>query len=976
MAEAPLFALPPGVDFARELVTGLIARMQAEPPEAMARLRLYLNSGRMMRRVREEFDRAGARFLPRLALISDLRREPIAGIPANVSPLRRRLELAQLVAGLVSRLPAFEAGAGLFSLTDSLATLMSEMQGEGVPPEALEALDIRDSHAEHWQFSLEFIRIVARFFEEDSAPDIEARQRRIVEALAARWHDTPTDERIVVAGSTGSHGATALFIEAVAALPNGLIVLPGFDFQMPEPAWNSLCSGKMPIEDHPQFRFRALLDRLHRSPAEVQRWTDAEPDTGHRNALVSLALRPAPVTDQWLNEGAQLGDLRPACEGLSLIEAPDPRHEALALALILREAAERGEPATLITPNRMLTRRVAATLDRWGILPDDSAGAPLHLSAPGRLLRHVARLRGRTLMIEPLLVLLKHPLTGAGATMRGHHLRFTRELELWLRRHGPAFPDAAALTRWAGGEAAKQAWADWLAALLPRFEEAPVQPLSACIETHLALVAALAAGPDGSPEASGFWQLDAGQECLRVFTELAAEAEHGGSYGPADYADLVDTLLRAGQVRNPLTVHPGITFLGALEARVQGAGLVLLGGLNEGSWPEAPAPDPWLSRKMRLDAGLPLPERQIGLSAHDFQQAVGARQVVLSRSRRDADAETVPSRWLNRLTNLLGGLPDGHGPEALAAMRARGSAWLQLAEAAEAPRLSLPPAPRPAPRPPAEVRPRELPVTAIKTLIRDPYAVYAGRILRLRPLDPLRPEPDPRLRGQVLHLIVERFLKTRPEVESLEDAEARLLAIAEEVLAAEIPWPSAQRLWLARIRRIARRLVEDEARRQAEGTPVVIETRGTQALPDLGFVLTAKPDRIDIRTDGRAHLFDYKSGLPPSDKEVRYYDKQLLLEAAMIERGAFTALGPREVAAMTYIRLGGEGETRNLAIPREEVAESWEKFTRLIARYLDPKTGYTARRALRSTRDVSDYDQLSRFGEWQLSDRAEPEDLA
>lgn len=976
MAEAPLFALPPGVDFARELVTGLIARMQAEPPEAMARLRLYLNSGRMMRRVREEFDRAGARFLPRLALISDLRREPVAGIPANVSPLRRRLELAQLVAGLVSRLPAFEAGAGLFSLTDSLATLMSEMQGEGVPPEALEALDIRDSHAEHWQFSLEFIRIVARFFEADSAPDIEARQRRIVEALAARWRDAPTDERIVVAGSTGSHGATALFIEAVAALPNGLIVLPGFDFEMPAPAWDSLCSGKMPIEDHPQYRFRALLDRLHRSPAEVQRWTDAEPDTGRRNALVSLALRPAPVTDQWLNEGAHLGDLHPACEGLSLIEAPDPRHEALALALILREAAERGEPATLITPNRMLTRRVAATLDRWGILPDDSAGAPLHLSAPGRLLRHVARLRGRTLMIEPLLVLLKHPLTGAGATMRGHHLRFTRELELWLRRHGPAFPDAAALTRWAGGDAAKQAWADWLAALLPRFEDAPVQPLSACIETHLALVAALAAGPDGSPEASGFWQLDAGQECLRVFTELTAEAEHGGSYGPADYADLVDTLLRAGQVRNPLTVHPGITFLGALEARVQGAGLVLLGGLNEGSWPEAPAPDPWLSRKMRLDAGLPLPERQIGLSAHDFQQAIGARQVVLSRSRRDADAETVPSRWLNRLTNLLGGLPDGHGPEALAAMRARGSAWLRLAEAAEAPRLGLPPAPRPAPRPPAEVRPRELPVTAIKTLIRDPYAVYAGRILRLRPLDPLRPEPDPRLRGQVLHLIVERFLKTRPEAESLDAAEARLLTIAEEVLAAEIPWPSAQRLWLARIRRIARRLVEDEARRQAEGTPAVIETRGTQVLPALGFTLSAKPDRIDICTDGRAHLFDYKSGLPPTDKEVRYYDKQLLLEAAMIERGAFAALGPREVAAMTYIRLGGEGETRDLAIPREEVAESWEKFTRLIARYLDPKTGYTARRALRSTRDISDYDQLSRFGEWQLSDRAEPEDLA
>ncbi|MFT3687991.1 double-strand break repair protein AddB [Paenirhodobacter sp.] len=960
-----LYALPSGVDFPAELVAGLIERMRPEPPEAMARLRLFLNSGRMLRRVREEFDRHGARYLPRLGLIADLARLPVAEIPPAVPPLRRRLELAQLVAGLAARMPQFEPGAGVFSLADSLADLLAEMQDENVPPAAIEALDIQDSHAAHWQASLGFIRIVARYFEDEAEPDPTGRLRRVIEAMARNWAARPTQDRIVIAGSTGSRGTTAEFMQAVAALPNGMIVLPGYDFDMPDFAWDALDAGTVPIEDHPQYRYRALRRRLG---MEITRWTEARSPAPGRDALVSLALRPAPVTDQWMREGAALSDLTGACSGLTLIEAPDERHEALSLALVLRRAVEEGQTAALITPNRMLTRRVAAALDRWGIVPDDSGGEPLQLTAPGRFLRHIARLRGRKLMLEPLLVLLKQPLTATGCATRGYHLLYARELELWLRRRGPAFPDRAALTRWAGAEPARQLWADWVADVIEAFTEGPEAPLAHVIAAHLDLAARLAAGPGGSVAASSLWQREAGQECLRILTDLTEEAPHAGRYGAADYADLLDTLLGTGQVRRTAAVHPGVLILGTLEARVQAADLVLLAGLNEGSWPEAPTPDPWLSRRMRLDAGLLLPERQIGLSAHDFQQAIAAPRVVLSRARRDGGAETVPSRWLNRMTNLLSGLPP-EGPEALQQMRARGAEWLALASALQQPRARTEPAPRPSPRPPAEARPRELPVTAIKTLIRDPYAIYAQRILRLRPLNPLRPEPDPRLRGEVLHLIVERFLRDRPTAETLAEAETRLIAIARAVLEETIAWPGAQVLWLARIRRIAAKLVADEAERQAAGTPVVIEERGAVTLPN-GFRLTAKPDRIDILTGGEAHLFDYKSGKPPTDAEMLHFDKQLLLEAAMIERGAFAAIGPRAVSAMTYVHLGGNGETRDADL-LAEVAPTWAKFERLIARYLDPRTGYTARRALRKVSDPSDYDHLSRYGEWDLSNLPE-----
>ncbi len=972
-APAPrLFALPCGADFPAALVDGMIARMAGQPPEAMARVTLYLNTHRMLRRVREVFGTRGARLLPRLRLVTDLGRDPLAGLPPAIPPLRRRLELAQLVAGLVARQPDFAPGTATYDLADSLAALMDEMQGEGVDPAALERLDIAD-HAAHWQRALAFIRIVARYFDGSEAPDPEARQRKVAEALVRAWAEAPPAGPVIAAGSTGSRGATALFLQAVARLPQGAVVLPGFDFHLPDAVRTGLDAGTFPAEDHPQYRFRALTRALGLTPRDVARWTDAPAPNAARNRLVSLALRPAPVTDQWLTEGARLDDLAQATERLTLIEAPDPRSEALAIALRLRKAAQDGIRAALVTPDRMLTRRVAAALDRWGIVPDDSAGQPLLLSPPGRFLRHVAGLAGQKLTVEALLTLLKHPLCASGGDRRGPHLRFTRELELHLRRHGPAFPGAADLAAWAarGAPDGRADWAAWLGKTLDGAEALTAErPLLACTETLLARAEALVAGPGGS--AAPLWAEAAGREAARIMAELLREAPNGGSFAPHDFADLVATLLQAGSVRSPHAPHPLIAIWGTLEARVQGADLVILGGLTDGVWPELPPPDPWLSRKMRAEAGLLLPERRVGLAAHDFQQAIAASEVVLSRALRDAEAETVPSRWLNRLTNLLNGLAAQGGPEALAAMQARGAALVADALRLEAPEAPAPRASRPSPRPPLAHRPGELAVTGIRTLIRDPYAIYARHILRLRPLDPIGAAPDARLRGQALHLIVERFIRERRPGETPEDARTRLLAVADAVLAEEIPWPSAQRLWRARLARVAPRFLAAEAGRAARGTPVLIEKTGSVALQTLNFTLTARPDRIDLLEDGRVHIYDYKTGEPPSLKAQEHFEKQLLLEAAMAERGAFEALGPREVEAVTYIGLGTGA--RLVTNPLEDgiVGRTWSGLHRLIGSYLLEGRGYTARRAMFETRDVSDYDHLSRYGEWELSEPAPP----
>ncbi|MES2143420.1 MAG: double-strand break repair protein AddB [Pseudomonadota bacterium] len=968
-----LFALPPGVDFPRAFVAGCLERWTKTAPEDVARVTIYLNSERMRRAVRDALTASGARLLPRLHLVTDpLAGRPVAGLPQPVSDLRRKLELAQLVRPMLSGPDALAPRSTAFALAESLAELLAELQTEGIGPDALAALDV-SSQSEHWGRALSFLSIINAYLAVDAQPDPAAAQRRAVDLLGLRWQARPPADPVIVAGSTGSRGTTALLMRLVGSLPQGAVVLPGFDRDLPGPVWDSL-SDPMASEDHPQYRFRKVCDAFGLVPDDVKDWTTAVSPAPMRNRVVSLALRPAPVTDQWLVEGALLPDLSQAMEGVALIEAPTARVEALAIALMLREAAESGTPAALITPDRMLTRQVTAALDRWGILPDDSAGKPLGLSAPGRLVQQVAGLLGARPMLDAVLALLKHPLSFSGGD-RADHLRLTRELELSFRRNGPVFPDGAGVLVWAGARKDSDAampWARKLAAILDTAARAETATLADHVAMHRALAEALARG-EADSGTGGLWDLAPGQAVRSAMEALATDADAGGVLTVAEYADLIRAYLASGEVREPVLAHPGIRILGTVEARVLGAELVILGGLNEGVWPGLAAPDPWLNRQMRQNAGLLLPERRIGLAAHDFQLAAAAPRVVLTRAQRDAEAETVASRWVNRLTNLLAGLPDRSGPEALARMRLGGKVWVDRAVALERPVTDVPPAHRPSPRPPVGHRPKRLSLTRIERLIRNPYEIYARDILRLRPLDPLRPEPDPRLRGTVLHRILEEFVRARPDAEPRDAARIRFLALTSDILGQSVAWPSARLIWRARMEAAVDAFLAFDA--DGAGTPLALEEDGALPLAGGTFHLVGRPDRIDILGSGKALLVDYKTGAPPTAEQQRTYAKQLLLAAVMAEDGGFAKLGPLEVERIVYLGLK-EGLPRvETLITPDLLADVRAGLQNLIARYSRPHQGYTARRAMFKMTDATDYDALSRFGEWDISSAPRTEDV-
>jgi ATP-dependent helicase/nuclease subunit B len=683
--------------------------------------------------------------------------------------------------------------------------------------------------------------------------------------------------------------------------------------------------------------------------------------------FISEALRPPPATDAWRDVIENETDaFKSALKGLAIIETQTPREEAVAIAIALREALETpGRTAALVTPDRGLARRVAAELTRWGIEIDDSAGRKLSSTPPGTFLALLARAAAEEFAPVALLSLLKHPLAAGGQAP----VQFRRMVRWLERRHlrglrpGRGMDGIAArLTN--EKDADLKAWFANVQAILA--------PLAAALETknatlpdlvrvHAKAAEALAA-TDEENGAATLWRGEAGEAAANLIVELVRDGDGVALAAGRHYAELFFDLAEARAVRPRYNRQKRLAILGPLEARLLDFDLVVLGGLNEGSWPREAATDPWLSRPMRAQLGLEPPERRTGLAAHDFATLAAARSVLLTRAVKDSGAPTVASRWVLRVQQLAKGLGLGHELAARNDLLAWARAIDKSADAARAQ--------RPAPAPPEALRPRELSVTEIEKWLRDPYAIYARHVLRLKPLDPLDPEPGPRERGIAIHNALEQFLSAHPDALP-EDALRRLLQASEEAFAAAGASPAVLALWRPRFARAARWFLSYQARRREEIARSVAEVSGKLELPGPAgpFVLKGRADRIDFFADGSAAIIDYKTGRVPSQKQIDFLiAPQLPLEAAMLMAGAFTDTRAARVRELVYIKLTGSDPAGETFIPKADATAKAEEVGKrligLIAAYDDERQGYRSREMPYRVTDKGDYDHLARVAEW------------
>ncbi len=966
-AAAKLFDIPAGTPFLAALASGIRTALGADPL-ALSRATVLLPNRRAVRALGDAFLAVGdgaALLLPRIAAIGDVDEDELslaaetaslaAELPPAIDALARHLLLARLVAARGDLVPS---PAAAFKLAEALATLLDEMQIEEVGFERFADLVPAD-YAAHWGETLAFLDILReawpRILASRGEMDGQARRAKLIRALAAHWARTPPAGPIWAAGSTGSVPATAHLLATIARLEHGAVVLPGLDRTADAATWEAI--GEDP--SHPQHGLNLLLRRMEATRADVQAWPGTAP--GPRAGLVSAVLLPAPATESWRDMQAFAPK---AFEGLKRLEAPDADSEAGAIALLLRETLETpGRTAALVTADRNLARRVAAELKRWNIAVDDTAGLPLARTAPATLLRLAAHAANEDFAPVALLALLKHPLVQLGQT-RSAHLARTRSFERdHLRGPRPA-PGLAGLQALDADNPLLAA----LAAAFARANEAD-ETLAGLLPAFLAAAEALAQDETGQTR---LWDGDAGEAVAAFAARLADAADAFGPLKRRHFADFLDTVLATDAYRPPYGGHPRLAIRGTLEARLVAADRVVLGGLNEGVWPGEAREDPWLSRPMRKAAGLPPPERQIGLAAHDFAQALSGADVVLSRARKADGTPTLPARWLLRFEALVG----KDNPQWQGLLWHPPLGWARLLAGGHEKGRALA---KPRPTPPVAARPAKLAVTGVERLVRDPYAIYARYVLGLRPLDPIDADVDARDRGNLIHAALETFARRFPG-DLPPRPEAELLEIGRRIFAAYMDRPAVAAFWWPRFVRIAEWFAALQTERQADGLRIAgVECAGELDLD--GFTLTARADRIDIGPDGRLEVIDYKTGATPTARQaLSGMAPQLPLTASVAKAGAFQTIPAAAIAALVYAKLGGAkqaGDWKILA-PGKEIAdadafadEALAGLRRLLQRYGDPSQPYLSRPRPQFVAHAGDYDHLARWLEWSRDGDAE-----
>lgn len=1015
-----VFTMAPYRPFLIDLARALLSKY-ADQPTDLAQVMVFLPTRRAARALGEAFltvagAAPAATLLPRIRTLGDLgdddfladsmagvsaeQGQPFADLAPAISSLERRLILARFIHRHKQWLDKMGGASARWSVAlhaaDELASMLDSFYTEQISFEELAAL-VPEQFSQHWQNSLKFLKIITEEWPDYLAArdclDPADHRRLLIDRLSASWcpeqGGRPPRHPVLIAGSTGSMPAVARLMRLVANLPQGAVLLPGLDCTLDDAAWQE-------IEDpHPQAGLKCLLEKYFEDlpRSAVPAWPTLEEgvvQADYRSELLSLALRPAKATDDWhLQVQEAQTVLKSAVEGLSLVEAMDEASEAQIIALAMREALEvPGKRSILVTPDRGLARRVSARLERWGIRLDDSAGVPFANSLRGNFLRLVATWLADVSDPVGLLCLLKHPLCRAG--MGGSEFAVcVQALDLSLRglRPGPGFDGLRAhLTTGSAWDAlclrgqdeelpdrrAQENAARWklLSPLIDRLEEiaAPFLlsgvTMKALLAGHIAAAEKLCAGGrEGG--AARLWAYEDGEVGAALMARLDEQIDLLPEIEKGEYSDVFESLIAGVPVRLRGGSHPRLLILGPLEARLQQADLIILGGLNERIWPDDSKADAFLSRPMRAQLGLPSHQRRVGLSAHDFAQNASAVEVLLTRAKRVGRSPTKPSRWVVRLKNIL---KKAQLLDALDQTQ-RYETWAKAMDAPEKMQLINPPAPCP----PAAARPRHLPVTAIEKLLRDPYAIFASRILKLYPLDELDIDPSYAIRGRFYHSVFAQFAYDYAQ-EMPTSPVTILHKRADQLFERTRLNGSVQAFWRARMAVSFEWFVRFHAQMMQVGHAKVVEGKGRWAFPLGGenFTLEARADRIDLCPDG-AFIIDYKTGAIPTGRQDKTFVPQLPLTALIVAENGFADLLTQDVAGYAYIKvlnrkdgddLRGDNMWVDGATVRDAMADTKASLMHLLQHYANPSTPYLSQPRPFYRDDYGTYDDLARRGEW------------
>lgn len=937
--------------------------------------------------------------------------QALMDIPPPVSKLQRQL----ILAGEIMKIPGMASSLQkAVKLGGELGNFLDELQTNNISLKDIDRL-VPPEFKKQWAPTAEFLSIITdtwpKKLQEMGQVDPEEHRNALIQIQAAHWRANPTGKPIIAAGFSDPDPATLNLLEAVAAMPQGAIVLPGVDTGLDAQSWDVLT----PV--HPQYGFKKILQAIGRDRKDVTELVNTPVHSAHvrannpditnkeRQKLLREAMRPVGTAEGWSNLKAKKKSKRAAANlidkhanddnmidpralaGMDLVTCGSPQEEASVIALKMRETLEvKGRTAMLVTADRSLARRVSARLKYWDIDVDDGAGMSLADTSAGTYLLTSAHMATEEWAPVPLLEALKHPLATLGESKADFRSKLIALEDMVLHgpRPGPGAEGIRGLLTAAFNrqsrrpdqklskeelKAAQDALEDFVNRLetagKPFFDliasDKPVS-FSQYLDAHIVFAEALAA-EGKSTGADRIWRGDDGVKASRFLTQLRDAAKHLPAVSGRDYVDVLHGLMRDVKVQKTARPHPSLKIVTPEQAALMKADVVIVGGINDESWPRRPSENPWLSHDMIHKLKLRAPEEQIGQAAHQFVLMTSNPNVLLSRAVRSGDAPTVASPFLTRLMMVLKGAGLEDAIESRDQLRDIHAAMHTPSE--------VKPIEPPAPTPDSKNRPKKLPVTAVEALMRDPYTVYAKYVLKIRPRSPLDASPSVSEKGVFTHDALDAFVKKYPD-KMPENAYEELLKIGEETFKERMNNPTVQSFWWPRFERIAKWFVKFETERRELTRTVGTEVQGKLEI-DLGdgefFTLTAIADRIDRDAEDQLAIIDYKTGSIPLQKAVAMgFSPQLTLEALIAFSGGFEGIDANDVGQMQYWKLSGGRPAAEVTDVRGDVkqlvGEAREGIEALMKAFNDSKTPYLSTPRPEWAPRYQNYEHLARSGEW------------
>lgn len=987
-----VYTISPSTPFLDALASSLFEKTKTSP-ETLSNYRILLPTRRACRSLRDSFLRLSEgkpTLLPIMQPIGDIDEEELdlqisgyglskimADLPPVLSPLRRQLLLAKTIQAM----PAYkEQPDQAIALAKALGQLMDQIYTENLSFSALADL-VPEEFATHWQITLEFLKILTQswpeILKEEGVIEAADYRNKLIIKLADFWEKEPPAYPVIAAGSTGSIPSTSKLLSVISKMPNGTLILPGLDKSMDKESWNAL------DDTHPQATLKNLLSSIGLNREDVKDWIHVH-SCSKKNLskahLISEVMRPAQTTELWKNlSKAPIENLDDTLSKVHLLSCKTQKEEALSIALILREALElENKRATLVTPDRNLARHVTSACKRWGILLDDSGGKLLSETRTGVWFRLTLNAMFHDPFSIPFLDMVKNPFFGLCIKserfrniINSYEARVIRDPNSRIYPQGdPSLSTEKHIDRDTG------AFLVQIDTLLKPYKNffCKTERFENFLDKHIEMSERFSSDPERTGQET-MWSGEDGEALSLFLSELREHTDTLGEMPPQDYADIIEQLLKTVTVRPKYGTHPRLSILGQLESRLVHADIIILSGLNEGSWPPDPGADPWMSRPMRKQFGLPSPERSVGLSAHDFAQSFCADTIYLTRSEHVAGSPTVPSRWLLRMDTVL----QAQGKSLKTLENTNHLNWARLMDQSPTPAK---PYERPAPTPPIEKRPKALYVTNVEQWMRDPYALYAKKILGLKKLKTLAEEEGPAERGTLIHSILEEFIKQHKK-ELPQNALSTLLTLGKEKLEEQILSEKQRAFWWPRLERALKWFLKHEIEWRAQGyKPEAVEIKGKNTFQTSGasasFTLKARMDRLDLDENGYAALIDYKTGTPPQKNDIQHgLSPQIPLTALLIKEGATldisTSTNVTYLGHWTITGANDPGKEHKIGTTYDKIDiqtlidETKEGFLRLIEIFDSEATPYFSMPDpdAAPNKAYRDYDHLARFAEWE-----------